>query len=65
MRIFTGSSSTPLVSLFTPQWWAVRGLTLAMNGASTGQVALNLLALLVISLAFFTAGLLRFQKRFS
>ena len=65
LGIFTGSSSTPLVSLFTPQGWAVRGLTLAMNGASTGQVALNLLALLVISLAFFTAGLLRFQKRFS
>jgi ABC-2 type transport system permease protein len=65
LGIFTGAASTPLVSLFTPQGWAIRGLTLAMNGASVGQVGLNLLAMLVISLVFFITGLVRFQKRFA
>ena len=65
MGIFTGSGNIPLVSLFTPQGWAMRGLMLAMNGAAAGEAALNLLALLGLSLVFFTTGLLRYQKRFA
>jgi ABC-2 type transport system permease protein len=63
--IFTGSGSTPLISLFTPQGWAIRGLQLAMNGAEAGEIAGNLLVLLALSLVFFIIGRLLFQKRFA
>jgi ABC-2 type transport system permease protein len=70
MRIFTGAQpggSAPFdfVSLLMPQGWAVRGLLMGLHGAPLGDAALNLLALLGWSLVFFTAGLLRFQKRFA
>ena len=68
MTIFTGGGPCGVVStlaLLVPQGWAVRGLTLAFQGAALGDVALNLLVLLGLSLAFFTIGVLRFQKRFA
>ena len=67
MTIFTGASGGAIdtVALFTPQGWAVRGLTLAMHGAGPSEAALNMLALLALSAAFFAIGVWRFQKRFA
>ena len=68
MTVFTGGSPSGAVStlsLLVPQGWAVRGLMLAFHGAALGDVALNLLVLLALSLAFFAIGVLRFQKRFA
>ena len=69
MSIFSGSipggqSASSLVPLLVPQGWAVRGLLLGMNGAGTGEVALNALALLGWAVVMFALGALRFQKRF-
>ena len=65
LGVFTGGSQPPLVSLFTPQGWAVRGLQLALNGAALGEQFLNLLVLLALAAAFFAAGRQRFQSRFA
>ncbi len=68
MTVFTGGGQGGVVStmsLLVPQGWAVRGLTLAYQGAALGDVALNLLVLLGLSLAFFAIGVLRFQKRYA
>ena len=60
-----GSSAVDLVSLFTPQGWAIRGLMLAMGGAGTAEAAINLLVLLALSAVFFGIGVWKFQKRFA
>lgn len=68
MPIFTGGSSGGMVqtvSLLMPQGWAVRALSMSMRGAGTADAALNLLALLALSLAFFGIGVWRFQKRYA
>jgi len=67
MTIFTGGGGGVVgtISLLVPQGWALRGLSLSLGGASLGEVALNLLILLALSLAFFTIGVLRFQKRYA
>jgi len=68
MTVFTGGSPSGVVStlsLLVPQGWAVRGLMLSVQGAALGDVALNLLVLLGLSLAFFAIGVLRFQKRYA
>lgn len=67
VTIFTGATGGAIdtVALFTPQGWAVRGLTLAMGGAGPAEAALNMLALLALSAAFFGIGVWRFQKRFA
>ena len=67
ITIFTGGSAGAVerVALLTPQGWAVRGLTLAMQGASLNEAALNLLVLLALSGLFMGAGIWRFQKRYA
>ena len=67
ITIFTGGSAGAVerVALLTPQGWAVRGLTLAMQGASLNETALNLLVLLALSGLFMGAGIYRFQKRYA
>ncbi len=68
MTIFTGGGQGGVVgtlSLLVPQGWALRGLSLSMGGASLGEVALNFAVLITLSLAFFTIGVLRFQKRYA
>jgi ABC-2 type transport system permease protein len=53
------------VALLVPQGWAVRGLTLAMNGQPLMAVLLNLLALLAWFALFFTIGVWRFNRRYA
>lgn len=65
LTIFSPSALSSTISLIMPQGWAVRGLLLALHGATSGEAALNLLALLAWSVVFFAVGLLRFQKRFA
>ena len=69
MSVFTATDPNAaglgVVSLLVPQGWAVRGMLLAMSGATVSQAALNLLLLLVLSVVFFVIGVLRFQKRYA
>jgi ABC-type Na+ efflux pump permease subunit len=53
------------VSLLVPQGWAVRGLVQAMNGLPVVDVLLTTLVMLVWSAAFFTVGVLRFNRRYA
>jgi len=52
------------VSLLVPQGWAIRGLMQSMNGEAVGGVLVTLLVMLLWSAAFFTVGVLRFNKRY-
>jgi ABC-2 type transport system permease protein len=52
------------VSLLVPQGWAIRGLMQSMNGEAVGSVLVTLLIMLLWSAAFFTVGVLRFNKRY-
>lgn len=70
MGVFTpGSAGSSLlgstIPLFAPQGWAVRGLLLALNHASTIEIGLNLLVVLAWTIIFFAVGTLRFQKRYA
>ncbi len=67
MTVFTGGGGGVVgtLSLLVPQGWALRGLSLSLSGASLGEVAMNFAVLLALSLAFFTIGVLRFQKRYA
>jgi len=60
----TGAMLSNTVALLVPQGWAVRGLTLAMNGEPLVDMLLNLLALLVWFAVFFTIGVWRFNRRY-
>lgn len=60
----TGAMLGNSVALLVPQGWAVRGLTLAMNGQPLMDVVLNLLAMLVWFAVFFTIGVWRFNRRY-
>ncbi len=53
------------VSLLVPQGWAVRGLLQAMNGEPVPTLLVTTLALLVWSVAFFTIGVWRFNRRYA
>ncbi|HET7089951.1 MAG TPA: ABC transporter permease [Anaerolineae bacterium] len=53
------------VSLLVPQGWAVRGLIQAMNGLPVVDVLLTTLVMLAWSAAFFTVGVLRFNRRYA
>jgi len=53
------------VSLLVPQGWAVRGWQMIQAGGGVGDVLVTLLVMLGLAAIFFTAGLLRFRKRFA
>jgi len=53
-----------IVSRLVPQGWAVNGLVLGMSSRPVGEVALNLLALLIWTLALMAIGLWRFNQRY-
>jgi ABC-2 type transport system permease protein len=52
------------VSLLVPQGWAIRGLLQSMNGEPVSTVLLSFLAMLGWSIALFTVGVLRFNRRY-
>ena len=60
----TGAMLSNTVALLVPQGWAVRGLTLAMNGQPLMDIVLNLLAMLAWFAVFFTIGVWRFNRRY-
>jgi ABC-2 type transport system permease protein len=68
-KMFLGGSANSgaleTVSLFVPQGWALRGLIQTMSGAPLGEIVPTVAVLFVIGAALFTAGVLRFQKRFA
>lgn len=66
MTIFAGQGGTvEIISLLTPQGWAVRGLSLAMNGSGLPEAAVNTLVMLVISAVFMGVGVWKFSRRFA
>jgi ABC-2 type transport system permease protein len=70
VKIFTmGAPTSPawadIASMFVPQGWAVRGLSQVMAAASINDILLTCLALLGMSMVFFSIGVLRFQKRYA
>lgn len=53
------------VSLLVPQGWAVRALKQSMDNAPAAEFGLTALVLLGWSVAFFTLGVWRFNKRYA
>jgi len=54
------------VSLLVPQGWAIRGLLQAMNGREPlSVVLLTASVMLAWAIAFFTTGILRFNRRYA
>jgi ABC-2 type transport system permease protein len=54
-----------VVSLFTPQGWAVRGWLLLLDGGRTVDLLPTVAVMLGLGAVFFGIGLLRFRKRFA
>jgi ABC-2 type transport system permease protein len=68
--VFTaGAAATPpavkQAALVVPQGWAVRGWQLLLAGADVEQVLLTVAIMLVVGVALFAAGVLRFRKRYA
>jgi ABC-2 type transport system permease protein len=61
----TGGGLAEILPLFVPQGWAMRAWQLAMDGGSTGDVLLPFAVMIVLTVGFFTIGVLRFRKRFA
>ena len=58
------SETVQTVSLLVPQGWAMRGLTIAMDGGSVADLLPTLLVVLLWTAAFAFIGLRRFKRRF-
>jgi len=54
-----------VVSLFTPQGWAVRGWLSLLDGGRTVDLLPTVAVMLALGAIFFGIGLLRFRKRFA
>ena len=52
-------------SLLVPQGWAIRGLMQSMNGEPVNAVMVTALVMLVWSVAFFSIGVMRFNRRYT
>jgi len=59
------SAAVQTVSLLVPQGWAMRGLTIAMDGGGLAELWPTLLVLLIWSLVFAFIGQYRMQRRFA
>ena len=51
--------------LFVPQGWAVRAWRLVMDGGNVGDVLPPFAVMIVLTVGFFSIGVLRFRKRFA
>ncbi len=60
----TAAVMSDIVSLLVPQGWAIRGMLQSMNGEPASMVLLSFLAMLGWSIALFTVGVLRFNRRY-
>jgi ABC-2 type transport system permease protein len=54
-----------ILPLFVPQGWAMRAWQLVMDGGSTGDVLLPFAVMIILTVGFFTIGVLRFRNRFA
>jgi ABC-2 type transport system permease protein len=59
----TGGGIAQALPLFTPQGWAMQAWQLAMDGGTVGDVLLPFAVMIVLTVAFFSIGALRFRKR--
>lgn len=69
MPIFAMSSPgaaplTEIASLVVPQGWANRGVMQAMNAAPVENILLTMVVMLGLSIAFFSIGVWRFNRRY-
>jgi ABC-2 type transport system permease protein len=53
------------ISLLVPHGWAVRGYSLLLEGGGASDVLPTSAVMLILSLAFFLIGLMRFRRRFA
>jgi hypothetical protein len=51
--------------LFVPQGWAMRAWRLVMDGGNVGDVLPPFAVMIVLTVGFFSIGVLRFRKRFA
>lgn len=70
LKMFTMGATNPnptmdIVSLLVPQGWAMRSLSLAMDGATSGEVLPWIGGALIWSAVFFTIGTLRLNRRYA
>ena len=61
----TAAQMSNTVSLLVPQGWAIRGLMQALNAEPVSSVLITTLVLLAWSIAFFTIGVWRFNRRYA
>jgi ABC-2 type transport system permease protein len=54
-----------IVNLLTPQGWVLKGWTTTLDGGTGAEFLGPFLVMVVLGLAFFTAGTLIFRKRFA
>jgi ABC-2 type transport system permease protein len=69
ISIFGGNSPSAArlgdtVSLLVPQGWAIRGLMQSTNGEAVSAVLVTVLVMFIWSAAFFSVGVLRFNRRY-
>lgn len=53
------------ISLLVPHGWAVRGYSLLLEGGGASDLLPTFGVMLILSLAFFLVGLMRFRRRFA
>ena len=59
------SSTVKSLPLVVPQGWAMRGLQLVMGGGGVNDLLFPVAVMLILSVAFFLIGVLKFKKRFA
>lgn len=69
--VFTGNTPgagggfAEILPLFTPHGWVMRAWQLVMDGGNVGDVLLPFVVMIVLTIGFFSIGVLRFRKRFA
>jgi ABC-2 type transport system permease protein len=61
----TAQQLSGTVALLVPQGWAIRGVLQAMDNAPIQDITLTMIVMLILSVAFFVVGVLRFNKRYA
>jgi ABC-2 type transport system permease protein len=69
-KVFTAGATNPpqameIISLLTPHGWGVRGWILLLEGGKPAEILTTVGIMLLLAVAFFTLGVLKFRKRFA
>ncbi len=59
------SNAMSTAALFTPHGWAIRGWQMLLEGGGVEDVLLTVAVMLAAGAVFFTAGVLRFHRRYA